>query len=329
MVLAFAYQVRCEDEEACDEGVEDLGPLNGTDNGISALEIKIETEQAQESFNDLLERIINLADEMIQEVNDALGELSIAGPKVEMDAVQGRDYVVTHSGMIKATAFRLWRDGKNVTKMIEDSAELIMAEDASSSLPEPTTTTTEPNEEGEGDGGEEGEGEEPEDGESEEEGGEKEAEEEKRARRQADDDNDDDNEGNDEDEEAEDEGSEGNSTEAAGNATSSDPVAVAAPVDVQAEAAKITEMTKTLSNQYNEGLKSIIDETERIKIIYSFQVFNIQKQGEATAETKEDSDDTLAEITVFADKIIESTGKLQESADATYGFILKTAAKIV
>ena len=74
LVLAFAYQVSCQDDkkkedEACDDGAGELTPLNGTDNGISALEIKIETEQAQESFNDLLERIINLADQMIQEVN--------------------------------------------------------------------------------------------------------------------------------------------------------------------------------------------------------------------------------------------------------------------
>ena len=138
-----------------------------------------------------------------------------------------------------------------------------------------------------------------------------------------DDDDDDDKEKKKKDEE----GAAGNSTE--GNSTVSDPTEVSAPIDVQAEAAKIIEMTKTLSKQYNEGLNFIIDETDRIKIIYSFQVFNIQNQGEATDETKEDSDDTLGEVIVFADKVIESSQKLLESANTTYGFIMKTAGEIV
>ena len=71
--------------------------------------------------------------------------------------MQGRDYVVTHSSMIKERAFALWGDGKNVTRMIEDSAELIMADDASSSLPAPTTAA--PGAEGEEEASEEGEGE--------------------------------------------------------------------------------------------------------------------------------------------------------------------------
>lgn len=339
LVLALAIQVKCqEDDEKKKEGGcdgDDLEPLNGTDNGISALEIKIETEQAQESFNDQLERIINLADQMIQEVQDAHGELATAGPDVEMDAMQGRDYVVTHSAIIKTTAFGLWGSGKNITKMIEDAAEKIMTQDATNSLPIPTEG---PEKEGEEGGEEEAEEEGGEEEGGEEEGGE-EGGEETRARRQTEeggeeggeggegegDSGDDDSAGEDVEVEAA-EG--GNATEAEGNSTAADPVPVGPPIDVKGEADKITEWTTSLSKDYREGLNSIIDETNRMKIIYSFQVFNIQNHGEATSETKEDSDDTLGELTVFADKILDTVQQLLESSNTTYGFILKTSAKI-
>ena len=53
-------------------------------NGLAALEIKIEAEQVQDENSVLLKRIINLADDILAEAVDAIGELSPAGMQVKI-----------------------------------------------------------------------------------------------------------------------------------------------------------------------------------------------------------------------------------------------------
>jgi len=102
--------------------------------GVAALEIKIEAEQMQDHNNDLLQRIINLADEIIKEADDAVGELSLAGPQVNIDAVQVSDYCEEQANFIKESAYKLWKDGKNMSITIEDTAEIILDYEASVEL---------------------------------------------------------------------------------------------------------------------------------------------------------------------------------------------------
>ena len=53
-------------------------------NGLAALKLKIEAEQIQDENAELLQRIINLADDILAEAADAVDELAPAGKQVSI-----------------------------------------------------------------------------------------------------------------------------------------------------------------------------------------------------------------------------------------------------
>lgn len=244
-------------------------------NGLYALKAKIEAEQIQVENSDQLQRIINLADEIIMEAEDAVGELAIAGELIELDAQQASGYCEHHVGEIKSIAYKLWKDGKNTTLNIEDVAEYILDTEAGRQMLEDNINEYVDDAIADSFG--------------------RGVEEESRARRSA------------TTASAAMSTPVVDATEAANetlNTTVMDTTPT--PVNVEKEARKIIRMAEHLMNEFDRELRDVINLAGEIKVVYQFQAYQISTNVDAVDETKEDVADSAGEILENCDKVIDT-----------------------
>jgi len=285
-----------------------MGMEEMQNNGLSALEIKIEAEQIADENNEMLQRIINLADDIMRETDDMVGELAPAGQQVTIDAAQANDYCTNHSSQIKEIAYKLWKDGKNLTVSIEDIAEMLLdyasememasemsapeAMNASVARKRRSATDAPPPFAAEGTTAAAGASPPVVPGDS-------------------------------------------ASTTVGALSTPVIPIATTAvpaitiePVDVEGAADRILKMADHAKSEFDRELENIVTLAQEMKVVMAFQANNIFDNMEAVEETQEDIRDAEEEVMAYCDRIIDTSINIREQNAKSMGMITEMAQSI-